>query len=214
VRGYVPRPSWVGVRAAAGPSDSWHTGHVSAVVIGGFAAVCVGVIWYERWQVRRSAVRRGLERRAHQPWREWALRQPPTDPTMRHLAASVGRAIVAADVAWSYRDLYDRTRGTHESPFELRRGRMEASAHRYAASLERVVDTARRLVDPRMGSGFDAHRRDVIERLVDVLEPRAAAARRTDTLRALELDVDILEATLVHLHDDRTRHVVEDPFRW
>jgi hypothetical protein len=185
---------------------------VSAVVIAGFAAVCVGVIWYERWQVRRGALRRGLDRRARHPWRDWATRHPPTDPSTRHLTTSLERAVVAADVAWSYRELYDRTRGAHESPFELRRGRMEASTLRYTRSLELVLEGARRLVDAHTGPGADTHRRDVLERLIDALE-RRASARRPATLRAIELDVDALETTLVHLHDDRARPAVEDPFR-
>lgn len=174
--------------------------------------MCVGAIWYERWQVRRCAVRRGLERRAQQAWRDWAPRSLPVDIPTRRLATSLERAVIAADVAWSYRDLYDRTRGEHESPFELRRGRMEASALRYASALERVVQTAHRFIDEPTGA--DVHRRDVIERLVDFLEPRITSARPPDTLRTLELDVDVLEAALAHIHDQRFRPAPEDPFRW
>jgi hypothetical protein len=186
---------------------------VSAVVIAGFAAVCVGVIWYERWQVRREAVRRGWQRRMQQPWRDWAASPRPTDVTTRHLASSLERAVIEADVAWSYRDLYERTRSEHESPFQLRRGRMETSALRYAATLERAVRAARRFIDERPSPGADRHRRDVVERLIDFLEPRTASAGGRDSLQALEVDVDVIETALAHLHDVRIRPPLEDPFR-
>ena len=187
---------------------------MSAVVIAGFAAVCVGVVWYERWQVRRRAVRRGWQRRLQHPWRDWATWPRPTDVPTRHLATSLEQAVIEADVAWSYRDLFDRTRSEHESPFELRRGRMEASASRYTATLGRVLQTARLFVDERPSSS-DGHRRDIVTRLIDFFEPRERPrpAPRGYTRQDLDVDIEVLESTLVHLHDQRSRAPLEDPFR-
>jgi len=183
---------------------------MSAIAVVGIAVVCAGVVCLERQQVRRVARRRALARRC----RRGGLTLPRSglETESRKLGSALGHAVFAADVAWSYRHRFERSRGRAESPFRFRRGRVEASIRHYDAALALVRRSAELWLDVHeTRGGGDLHRRHVVERLVDFLNapPRPGETRP----EIIDETVDVLENTLASLRssnrDARDRH----PFR-
>lgn len=197
---------------------------MSVIAVLGIAAFCAGAVYCEHWLIHREARRRGRERR-----RRWVLGDVTAWPAARDvegtrpLVTALERAVFAADVAWSYRARFEGPLRRCESPFELRRGRMEAQVDRCCLELGRALTSARDwLADP--GRVHDPRRRYAIERLVASLQAWPLGdepGRRDASVRAhpdpllpqLELTIDVLESALVSLSPRHSARGVEHPFR-
>lgn len=105
---------------------------VSAVAIVSVAAVCAGYLWFERHQVQRAARVRFLERRRCGAMR-WCAPGPAAS-TAEVLERRIEDAVRCADVALAYYERLFPQGAPRESPFQLRRARVDAAQRRFAAA--------------------------------------------------------------------------------
>jgi hypothetical protein len=176
---------------------------VSIVPVITIAAAFAGVMWIERWQVRRKALQRGAERR-----RRWTLGlgADPFDPASAGLLTSIARAVVAADIAWIRQRTFDETRARQESPFQVRRSRVRAAIEGYANALRDVGRAATHWLESRpRETHVDRQVQHAVERLHEHLD--------NDGPDDLDGTIDLLESTRFRIGNPRVAPVDNHPFR-
>jgi hypothetical protein len=176
---------------------------VSIVPVITIAAAFAGVMWIERWQVRRKALQRGAERR-----RRWTLGlgADPFDSASTGLVTSIARAVIAADIAWIRQRTFHDSRARQESPFQVRRNRVRAAIEGYAAALRDVGCAATHWLESRPGeTHVDRHVQRAVERLREHLDNEG-----TDDLDGT---IDLLESTRFRIGSARVAPVDSHPFR-
>jgi hypothetical protein len=182
---------------------------VSAIGVACIAVVVAGAVWYERWCVRRSALRRGHVRRASRVG-GFDLGGAPDGGSSR-LAVAIEHAVFAGDLAASYEARWREESKRGESPFQLKRGRMEASTLAFTRALDQVEAHATTwLVAPAIEC---RQRQHAVVRLVDHLAARPRDGALSDLTR-LDATIDLLENALANLcspHGAATRD--PHPFR-
>lgn len=201
----------------------WHGGpldvpssSVSAVAIVSVAAVCAGFLWVERHQVRRAAQARFLERR-----RCGALRwcEPDVSSELvasRALERDIEAVVRSADFAWSYYDRLFLCGPPGESPFQLRRARVDAAQRRFAAASRRLERAAASwLALAESEPDLDAQAKLAVGRMHAWLAEQPIPSRfpAGDEVSSLHATVDVLENALANLRQRRARDPAADPFR-
>jgi hypothetical protein len=185
---------------------------VSAVGVACIAVVMAGVVWYERFVVVRLARRRTTERRLVRLWASADLRVPE-DVGSRRLAAAIERAVVAGDLAASYEARWREEAKRGESPFQLKRSRMEAATLRYTQLLDTVAGHATGWLDKtREPEPWHRQRWRSIEKLAEHLVTRSREGVLSD-LAGLDATIDLLENALVNLCAHRSVAIDPHPFR-
>lgn len=184
---------------------------MSAVAIVSVAAVCAGYLWLERHQVGRAASARAEVRRKTGALR-WVDGQPSaTQGESRRLIARLEAAVSAADQTWAYYERLFLRGASGESPFQLRRARVDRAQRRFADATARVEREAAAWLESRGSNGGQA---EVAVRRVQQwlsahpIEPRFSA----DDL-SLDAAIDTLENALANLHHDHETSAHDHPFR-
>ncbi len=176
--------------------------HVSAVAIASIAAACASMIWYERWQVRRAAVRRCKLRRSRGVI-DWTSLAAAGAPGAEPLTKALERAVLAGDEVCAYeRRLFGR--GDGESPFRLRRRRVDAAQGRFDVALQRVRLAAQQWIEVE-NPASDTQQRFAIARLAERLDG--------DGGRELDPTIGVLEAALSNLYRSAASPSTFGPFR-
>ena len=185
---------------------------MSAVGVACIAVVMAGVVWYERYVVSRLARRRSTDRRLLRLWASAEL-QVPDDVPSRRLAASIERAVHAGDLAASYEVRWREEAKRGESPFQLKRGRMEVATRRYTSMLDTVAEHTTAWLDG-MHDGDPWHRQRLhsIEAVACHLAARTREGVLSD-LAAVDATIDVLENALVNLCAYRSVSIDPHPFR-
>gem|GEM_PF-2458411 len=189
---------------------------MSAVAIVSVAAVCAGYLWLERHQVRRAARARFLERR-----RQGALRwcEPGFSsecPAARALESSIDDAVRCADVAWSYYDRLFLAGSPGESPFQLRRGRVDTAQRRFAEATARLEAAAADwLAVCEHDSAVGAQSKIAVQRMQAWLAEHPVPDRFPvgEGAGSVRTAVDVLENALANLRQRRVDGARTDPFR-
>jgi hypothetical protein len=189
---------------------------VSAVAIVSVAAVCAGYLCVERHQVRRAAQARFLERR-----RSGVLRwcEPGVSGELaasRTLERDIESVVRTADFAWSYYDRLFLCGAPGESPFQLRRARVDAAQRRFSAAarrLERAASSWLALAESE--PSVDAQSRLAVTRMQSWLRDQPVPTRFPvgESADSLHATVDVLENALANLRQRRGRDLGADPFR-
>ncbi|MBV1860850.1 MAG: hypothetical protein KUG77_20715 [Nannocystaceae bacterium] len=186
---------------------------MSGVAIVSVAAVYAGYLWFERHQVRRFARVRTLQRRQRGVLRWCEPAFILADPASQLLERHIEDAVRCADFAWSYhRRLFQR--GAGESPFQLRRTRVDAAQRRFARASERLERQATAwLASAESETGPDEQSRLAVVRMHTLLCEHPASKRYpVGDDHMVAATVDVLENALANLRQRRTRGVA-DPFR-
>jgi hypothetical protein len=185
---------------------------MSAVGVACIAFVMAGVVWYERFTVMRLARRRSNDRRQLRLWASAELRVPDDDRS-RRLAASIERAVSAADLAASFEARWREEAKRGESPFQLKRGRMEAATLRYTAALDTVAGHAAAWLEHvHEPEPWHRQRWRSIESLAEQLAARSRDGVLSD-LACLDATIDALENALINLCAYRSVTIDTHPFR-
>ena len=137
----------------------------------------------------------------------------PEDKRSRRLAASIERAVFAGDLAAAYEARWCEEAKRGESPFQLKRGRMESATQRYTAALDLVSTQAVAWLDDARDPG-PWHRQlsRAIESLAEHLQARPREGVLSD-LVCLDATIDVLENALVNLCAHRSMRIDPHPFR-
>lgn len=163
------------------------------------------MIWYERWQVRRAAVRR-CELRRSTGVIDWTTLAAGDVPNAKRLTKALERAVLAGDEVCAYEHrLFGR--GDGESPFRLRRRRVDAAQGRFGAALDQVQLAARNWIEAE-ASVCTAQQHFAIARLADQLEGDDAR-----TQAGLDPTIGLLEAALSNLYRSAASPSTFGPFR-
>jgi hypothetical protein len=137
----------------------------------------------------------------------------PEDERSRRLAGAIERAVYAGDLAASYESRWREEAKRGESPFQLKRVRMEAATIRFSATLDTVVDHATAwLDDVHEPEPWLRQRARSIENLVDHLAARPRDGVLSD-LACLDATIDALENALANLCAQRSGVFDAHPFR-
>ncbi len=173
----------------------------------GVAVVFMGALWYEDWRVRRIARRRQLARcglcivTSGDAW-------DVQDATSTELEASLRRALFVGDLALAYRERFETRRDRTESPFQIRRGRVQAAERRFDKTLDAVDRAAERWL-VRQG-GDDARRRRAVEQLLEYL---VHGGKARGGRAVLEQTIEVLEQTIAVWHTTSRDQARLHPFR-
>lgn len=163
------------------------------------------MIWYERWQVRRAAHRRRHERRSLGVV-DWSALATRHGQATGGLTKALERAVLAADEVSAYETrLFGGREG--ESPFRLRRRRVEAALGRFNVAIGKVSSAAAQWID-EASSASTAQQRFAIEQLVERL-----AEDRVPEFSDIDPTIGALEAALTNLYRAAECSATVDPFR-
>lgn len=185
---------------------------MSAVGVACIAVVMAGVVWYERYVVHRSARRRAGVRRQLRMWSAVELRIPDDAPSLE-LAASIERAVFAGDLAAAYEARWCEESKRGESPFQLKRGRMEAATQRFTRALDVVAEQAIAWLEHvREPEPWHRQRWRSVETLAEHLVERSREGVLSD-LVCVDATIDVLENALVNLCAHRSVRFDPHPFR-
>jgi hypothetical protein len=173
---------------------------VSAVAVLSVAAVCAGAVYFERWRVKKAAKLRSQVRRQRRPWDAWAVDAPPPVPEARPLARAIEKAVLAGDMAFAYRDRLDPGMARGESPFQFRRGRIEASVRRYEVAVDRLTHMAGGwLTGDDDASPISGQCRAAVARMLEDLERGGRAAPSLANMEVIDATLDVLENAFANL---------------
>ncbi|MEM6293566.1 MAG: hypothetical protein AAGA54_19995 [Myxococcota bacterium] len=137
-------------------------------------------------------------------------------PASSTLERDIERTVRAADVAWSY---YDRlfTRGpTGESPFQVRRARLDAAQRRFrAAAAVMHRSAAAWLANVEHDESVDVQSKVAVRRVSEWFDARLVPTRWPDRdgIDLVEGTVDVLENALANLRRRRAGSVEPHPYR-
>lgn len=188
---------------------------VSGVAIVSVAAVCAGYIWLERHQVRRVAKSRMIERRQVGVLR-WCEPAPVIGrPASAALERGIEHAIRAADFACAYHERLFVAGAARESPFQLRRARVDAAHRRFAQAAERVEDLGSAwLSSAQPDPTTDEQSKLAVTRMLQwLLEHPVAEAFPVGDEQPVAATVGVFENVLANLRQRRMPVSGEDPFR-
>lgn len=196
-------------------------GCVSAIAIVSVAAVCAGYLCFEGYQIRRLAQVRARRRHegAASPWLR-ATHATAGDVSSRKLERCLLVAVEAADVVWAYNERLFVRGPSGESPFQLRRGRVDRAQQRYVQACDAVTNSARAWLADRdeanKANDAEADPRIVwaVQRMAEELEASAIPQHwHAYDPGHLESTIDLAENALFNLrrgeHDGAQPH----PFR-
>ena len=179
------------------------------------AAVCAGYLWLERRQVRRAAKARTTERRQLGALR-WCESSSVLDqPTSKSLERSIEDAVRSADFACCYHHRLFVRGASGESPFQLRRARVDAAQRRFARASEHLRQGAAAwLSSAESDPEIDEQARLAVARMHGWLEEHPVSERfPVGDDQALTATVDVFENALANLRQRRGRGLGADPFR-
>ena len=114
----------------------------------------------------------------------------------RKLAAAIDHAVFAGDLAASYEARWIEESKRGESPFQLKRSRMEASTIAFSQALDDVEARALRWLDAQ---AIDCRqRRHAVARLVHYLAARPREGALSELI-SVDTTIDLLENALTNL---------------
>jgi hypothetical protein len=173
---------------------------VTFIAIASVAAICAGLVWYERRLVHRAARERAAARRERRPWDDWDDCVPVDRPT-RRLVGAIRTAVFAGDVAVAHRDRLAPKIAQGESPFQFRRSRVDASIGRYGSAVDVVMELADDWLHRAGPSERPPAQRFLVERMITLLEEgRAPPGSSAGAASTIEGIIDVLENALAILH--------------
>lgn len=146
----------------------------------------------------------------------WHLMPLATDAPSVQLCRHLERAVLSGDVASVYRRRFEERSHHDESPFQFRRGRMEAAVERYRENLDTAGHLASHWLLQDSPLCRDPQCRHAVERLLLCIHERLPAStrhRRRITFELIDLTIDVLENTLANLHTARSPGTQVHPFR-
>lgn len=179
------------------------------------AAVCAGYIWLERHQVRRAAKLRTLERRQRGMLR-WCESGPVLDqPASQLLERRIEEAVRSADFACSYHQRLFLRGASGESPFQLRRARVDSAQRRFAqASALLEAEAVAWLSSAKSDPAIDEQSCLAVARMHRWLDEHPVSKRfPVGDEQSVLATVDVFENVLANLRQRRMRSAGEDPFR-
>lgn len=196
---------------------------MSAVAVISIALVCTGLFYVERWWVGREARARARERweraEAHDPDYGAYLRCSAVDPLSHGLAC----AVRAADVAAIYQRRFDLQYRGHETPFEFKRGRVQAAYREFEDALHGVVGAAERWLNEHPSEMPHAPScRHAIEQVWLLGRPEAGTTAgggplvrvtTADRLAFMESAIAVMENARRDLYRRARAPSTHDPFR-
>lgn len=189
---------------------------MSAVAIVSVAAVCAGFLWVERHQVRRAAQARFLERRRSGVLRWCEPGVPEELASSKSLERDIEAVVRSADFAWSYYDRLFLCGAPGESPFQLRRARIDAAQRRFASASRRLERAAASwLAIAESESGVDEQAKLAVGRMHAWLTEQPTPTRFPvgSSADSVHATVDVLENALANLRQRRGGDLGADPFR-
>lgn len=188
---------------------------VSGVAIVSVAAVCAGYLWLERHQVRRAAKVRGRERRQLGVLR-WSEPDPDLGrPASNLLERRIEDAVRCADFACAYHQRLFLRGADGESPFQLRRARVDAAQRRFAQASERLEhEAAAWLSSAESDPAIDEQAKLAVARMHGWLGEHPVSGRfPIGNDQPIAATVDVFENVLANLRQRRGRGLGADPFR-
>lgn len=188
---------------------------MSGVAIVSVAAVCAGYIWLERHQVRRAAKVQMRERRRVGVLR-WCEPAPVVgQPASAALEAGIEGAIRAADFACAYHQRLFSSDAARESPFQLRRARVDAAQRRFFEAAARLGDlTAQWLSSTDADPAVDEQARLAVARMREWLDEHPVTKSfPVGVDQPMAATVGVFENVLANLRQRRMRISGADPFR-
>ena len=137
-------------------------------------------------------------------------------PASKHLERHIEDAVLHADVAWSYYDRLFLRGAPGESPFQLRRARVDAAQRCFAVAAARLEQEAAAWLD-RCASdrSVDDQSKLAVGRMQQWLHEHPVSARFPVGTEAgsVNATVDVLENALANLRQRRVQGSGVDPFR-
>lgn len=188
---------------------------MSGIAIVSVAGVCAGYLWFERHQVRRAARARTLERRQLGVLR-WCEPTPVLDqPVSKLLERRIEDAVRSADFAWSYHQRLFLRGASGESPFQLRRARVDGAQRRFAQAAECLdLQAVAWLTLAESDPAIDEQSKLAVARMHGWLGEHPVSKRfPVGDDQVVVATVDVLENALANLRQRRMRGSGTDPFR-
>ncbi len=179
------------------------------------AAVCAGYLWLERHQVRRAARVRGEQRRHVGVLRSCEPGVAADPPASKSLERCIEDAVRSADFACAYHQRLFLRGASGESPFQLRRARVDAAQRRFAqASLRLEEQAGQWLSSAESDPSIDAQAKLAVARMHDWLGEHPVSKRfPVGDDQPVTASVDVFENALANLRQRRGRGSGADPFR-
>ncbi len=130
------------------------------------------------------------------------------------LERDIEATVLAADIAWSFHERLFVQGSPGESPFQLRRGRVDRAQRRFAEAAQRLQARAQSWLSEH-ADGVDDQSRLAVGRMIDRLQSHPVSPRFPvrEGAGTLEATVDVLENVLANLRQRRAQGVAADPFR-
>lgn len=186
-------------------------GFVSAIAIVSVAAVCAGYLCFEGYQIRRLAFERARARARTTGPRSHAS---SSEAATRTLERCLLVAVQAADTVWAYNERLFVRGPAGESPFRLRRARVDRAQQRFVQACGALSTTAERWLasDPERGHE-DPRAALAVQRVHESLCAQEIP-RHWHAYDQAQLDavVDLAENALSNLRRDEAQ-VEHHPFR-
>ena len=172
-------------------------------------------MWLERHQVRRAAKTRTLERRHLGSLRQREPESASKVPSVKALERRIEEAVGSADFACAYHHRLFERGASRESPFQLRRARVDAAQRRFAQASTRLEAEAEAWLGvAELDASVDEQSRLAVGRMCRWLAEHPVSKRfPVGDDQAVIATVDVLENALANLRQRRMQGWAEDPFR-